>query len=80
MGAGRGEGRQMEEDEGHLSQKLLIVGELALGYHNVEVIGTPGKVIWGIGGVQEGMGEEEVKEAIADSPLQGVFYCNWSSC
>lgn len=46
----------------------------------MEVIGTPGKVIWGVGVVQEGMGEEEVKEAIADSPLQGAFYCKWSSC
>lgn len=41
----RGGGAQAEEEEGHLSQMLLIVGELTLGYHNVEVIGTLGKVI-----------------------------------
>lgn len=41
----QGGGAQAEEEEGHLSQMLLIVGELTLGYHNVEVIGTLGKVI-----------------------------------
>lgn len=45
MGAAGGGGAQAEEEEGHLSQMLLIVGELTLGYHNVEVIGTLGKVI-----------------------------------
>lgn len=54
-----GWGRQAEEGEGHLSQMLLMVGELTLGRHNVEVIGTLGTLIWGIGVVQEGMGEEK---------------------
>ena len=31
------------EEEGHLSQMLLIIGELTFRYHHVEVIGNLGK-------------------------------------